>query len=49
MAKLWHLMKDINNPAAVNFLIFCFCRECINQVCEAAGLKSVDKKRKVQI
>lgn len=24
-----------------------FYRECINRVCEAAGLKTVDKKRKV--
>lgn len=24
-----------------------FFRECINRVCEAAGLKTVDKKRKV--
>lgn len=26
---------------------FYFFRECINRVCEAAGLKTVDKKRKV--
>lgn len=25
-----------------------FFRECINKVCEAAGLKTVDKKRKVK-
>lgn len=26
-----------------------FYRECINKVCEAAGLKTFDKKRKVNI
>lgn len=24
-----------------------FCRECINRVCESAGLKTVDKKRRI--
>lgn len=28
-------------------LIHVCSRECINRVCEAAGLKTVDKKRKV--
>lgn len=34
------------------FLIYyeqIFFRECINRVCEAAGLKSADKKRRVCI
>lgn len=31
----------------VNSYFYFYYRECINRVCEAAGLKTVDKKRKV--
>ena len=29
-------------------LFLIFFRECINKVCEVAGLKTVDKKRKIE-
>lgn len=31
----------------MNFNSESFCRECINRVCEAVGLKTADKKRRV--
>lgn len=34
--------------SVLTFTVLLFLsRECINQVCEAAGVKSVDRKRKV--
>lgn len=34
------ILSTTNNPLL-------YFRECINRVCEAAGLKSADKKRRV--
>lgn len=49
--------QNPNNRCQVSFVCcwfmhcilrcFCYFRECINKVCEAAGLKTVDKKRRI--
>ena len=42
------LLKLMKLKSIILLLFILFSRECINRVCEAAGLKSADKKRRVK-